>query len=106
MAEYDHTSLAFYEGPAEARVSCRLIAVCEDSQTELIPNSGGAVSPLVVRIRLVNETQRRGLGRWLHSNGEYVEGPILPGENVEFNIAPSRRLPLYRLECSLRKESA
>lgn len=106
MAEYDHTLLAFYEGPKEARVSCRLVAVCEDTQTELIPDGNGGLSPLVVRIRIVNETQSRGLGRWRHSNGAVVDGPILPGENLEINIAANRRLPLYRLNCSLRKESS
>jgi hypothetical protein len=100
MAEFDHTVIRFTD-PAGGE--CRIVAVCEDTQTEQIPDSPYR-SPLVVAVRLVNTTTTsRGVGRWLHSNGQEVTGVILPGENQQINVSPPRRVYLYRLTIGLAR---
>lgn len=85
---------------------CKIIAICEDTQTSLPPESTEP-SPIVVRIRLVNTSpSRRGVGQWVHSNGEVVTGEILPGENQEIAIAPPRRVYLYELRYQLALAAA
>lgn len=95
VALFDHTMVQIW---ADGGV-CRIVAICEDTQTETMPD--GSTSPLVVRIRLENTTTRAARGTWVHSNGSTIAAAILPGENAETNIAPNRRVALYRLPHSL-----
>jgi hypothetical protein len=95
MAEVEH---ALVTHRADGGV-CRLVVVLETTQTEPIPEGGD--SPLVVRIRLENSTARPAVATWMHANGQTVTGQVAPGENSESNIAPSRRVPLYRLTSAL-----
>ena len=92
MAEFDQPLVTFTDPQGGV---CGLVAVCEDSQTELDPE--GTPSPLVVRIRVLNSTGKRGGGTWMHANGQFASSTVLPGENAETNIAPPQRVALYRL---------
>jgi hypothetical protein len=90
MAEFDKSLIRF---TADGGV-CEIIAICEDTQTTTTPESNEP-SPIVVRTRLVNSTQRPSRGRWMHSNGDMVTGDTMPGENAEINIAANRRTYLH-----------
>lgn len=95
MAEFEQALITIRSGTG----ACQLIAVCEDTQTEL--NEEGNPSPLVVRIRVTNSTGRRARGEWMQSNGQVVASEVLTGENSETNIAANRRVSLYRMNYSL-----
>lgn len=91
MAEFDQSLFTAFDGLGG---TFTLIAVCEDTQTEL--DAEGDPSPLVVRVRVVNSTTQPGVGTWMRANGGEDHFVILPGENMETNISPPRRLPLYQ----------
>lgn len=55
MAEFDHVLVTFAD-PLGG--TCRLVAVCDDSQTE--PNPEGGTSPLVVAVKVQNGTAKPG----------------------------------------------
>lgn len=95
MAESEQALVTLRSGAG----MCQLVAIVEDTQTE--PDSEGDPSPFVVRIRVTNSTGKRATGRWMQSNGQLVTTEVLTGENSETNIAPPRRVPLYRMEYSL-----
>jgi hypothetical protein len=95
MAELDHPLVTLTDGAGV----CQIVCVVETSQTEAIPEGG--TSPLVVRVRLVNTTTKAAVARYVRPSGQVDSTAALPGENVETNISPPRRVSLYRLDCSL-----
>jgi hypothetical protein len=104
MAEVERTLITLHDRRNGGE--CKFIAICEDTQTAPMPESGEP-SPTVVRIRLVNTSpSRRGVGQWMHSNGDLVTGDILPGENQEISISPPRRVYLYELRYQLALAAA
>lgn len=96
MAEQDHPFVTLTDAAGGV---CQIVAVIETTQTE--PHPEGGTSPLVVRLRLVNTSTRPGVARYLRASGQIDTAPVLPGENVETNISPPRRVGLYRIGCGL-----
>jgi hypothetical protein len=67
----------------------RLIAVVEDTQSTTDPR--GRPSHTVVSVKLTNTSTQRGQATWQSSNGKWNTNTVLPAENSETRIAPSRR---------------
>lgn len=70
-----------------------LTCIVEDTQFTTDPR--GRWSPTVVAVQVRNTSAQRGEGVWQAPNGQWNTRVVLPGENSESRIAPSRRQFLH-----------